>query len=609
MKKKMALFMIAGVLLLPGCGNIADTDSGKTGGGTGQTVTTQERETEAADRETTPEKPNEGDAESAPEKPDEGNAESAPEKPNEEDAESAPEKPNEGDAESAPEKPDEGNTENAPKETSEGSIESAPEKTDGNSKEKPVEGSEGREAEDGQYTWQDITVALPEDWDGRCIIVENENGFSIFQKASYETDNTLGYICGFWRTREPLESGSGETLIACAEDGTLYYLVQPMDVACDTENEEIAGEYLRMCQQVPQIQAAVQNAALRVQNNAEEFVLPASSILELDQEALAGLSDNELWIARNEIYARHGRLFNNEYLQQYFNRCAWYEGEIPAEEFRESALSQLEKDNLKLLAAAELAYEGEHPYPKRCQAAETVTEELSGDGMADQISYQVTEQENGEYQCRITVNGETFIANELSYAESEGGMTNPTMDCFYITDIVEDDGILEIAVLDEGPSDDPVTYFFRYDGTLSCIGWVPGFPFAEMNEGVNGFNGAGGITGHSRIDLIETAYLYDYWWFDGRRITYVDMSWFDLLPYYEHTLYEDLPVHCDWDETSATTIIPAQEEVYFLGTDGKQWILVKGKDGSQGYMLVEDGNIVALNKSADQVFSGLQFSG
>ena len=66
-------------------------------------------------------------------------------------------------------------------------------------------------------------------------------------------------------------------------------------------------------------------------------------------------------------------------------------------------------------------------------------------------------------------------------------------------------------------------------------------------------------------------------------------------------------MHYEKDENSDITMIPAQEEVFFLSSDKYQWILVKGKDGSQGYMLVEDGNVVDLNKPADQIFSGLYF--
>lgn len=462
-------------------------------------------------------------------------------------------------------------------------------------------------ADQEQYTWQEYTVTLPKEWVGRCVMVENEAGFSVYQKASYEKDDTSGYICGFFRTREPVEYGYGKTIIAYTDDGMIYYLVQPTDVPCDMEDDKIIGEYVRMCQQVPLLKASLQIRASGVHGNADEYMFSTSSILKLDPAQLKGLSDNVLWIGRNEIYARHGRQFDNWYLQQYFNRCTWYEGKILPGEFKEDVLNQIEKENLQLLMAAEKEYDRQHPYPKTYQIWETAREDLNGDGAAEEIRYQVTEQENGETICMITVNGEAYNANELSRFQSEGIITNPTLDGFFISDILENDGILEIAVLDEGPSEDPVTYFFQYDGTLSCIGWVPGIPFAGRNGGLNGFSGFGDITGEARVDLIETAYLQDNWWYDGSRILNLDIRWHDFLPSYSHVLYEDLPVYCEWDETSATAVIPAQEEVFFLGTDMEHWILVKGKDGSQGYMFVEDGKIAELNKPAEAVFSGLYF--
>ena len=47
------------------------------------------------------------------------------------------------------------------------------------------------------YTWNDITVMLPEDWADRCTIKEDENGFTIYQTASYEKMEGLGYLCSF----------------------------------------------------------------------------------------------------------------------------------------------------------------------------------------------------------------------------------------------------------------------------------------------------------------------------------------------------------------------------------------------------------------------------
>ncbi len=479
---------------------------------------------------------------------------------------------------------------------------------DAGSEERTVGGNTVNKPEQQQYTWQEYTITLPENWVGRCVMEEHETGFSIYQRASYEIDDTQGYICSFFHTQETVEYGIGKTLIAYTEDGELYYMSQPMDVACDTEDENILGEYIRMCQQVPLLKASLQIAASGVHGNADEYMFPTSSILALDQEILREYSDNNLWIGRNEIYARHGRQFDNVYLQQYFDQCTWYKGEIPAQEFQESVLNQTEKDNLKLLQAAEKEYDRQHPYPKRYQALEVASEDLNGDGIADEISYRVMEQGTGEVLCELTVNGETYIANELSDPELGVLMTNPTLDCFYITDILEGDGVLEIAVLDEGPSEDWVTHFYQYDGTLYYIGTVLGFPFAEMNGGLNGFNGYGSINGEMVTDLIETAYVQGSWRYDGNSITFWDWGWYKYLPDSSHVLYEDLPVYLEREETSATAVIPAQEEVFFLGTDMERWILVKGKDGSQGYMLVENGNIAELNKPAEEVFSGLQFS-
>lgn len=61
------------------------------------------------------------------------------------------------------------------------------------------------------------------------------------------------------------------------------------------------------------------------------------------------------------------------------------------------------------------------------------------------------------------------------------------------------------------------------------------------------------------------------------------------------------------EEAASSVIIPAQGQVFFLSSDMYQWILVKGKDGSMGYMRVEDGIVADLDKPAEEVFSDLYF--
>lgn len=73
----------------------------------------------------------------------------------------------------------------------------------------------------------------------------------------------------------------------------------------------------------------------------------------LSKSDLTGLTAEECKIARNEIYARHGRKFKDEELQAYFDACEWYEGTIDPDDFNESDLSDIEIANKDLIVAYE----------------------------------------------------------------------------------------------------------------------------------------------------------------------------------------------------------------------------------------------------------------
>ena len=82
----------------------------------------------------------------------------------------------------------------------------------------------------------------------------------------------------------------------------------------------------------------------------DEYILPDSGTKKLKKSDLAGLSKEELRLARNEIYARHGRLFQDEALQDYFDSQSWYSGFIAPEDFVETDLmSALECRNARFI--------------------------------------------------------------------------------------------------------------------------------------------------------------------------------------------------------------------------------------------------------------------
>ncbi len=72
------------------------------------------------------------------------------------------------------------------------------------------------------------------------------------------------------------------------------------------------------------------------------FILPFSNSRSITEEDLAGLTEWQLKVARNEIYARHGRAFVHQDLSCYFDKLPWYEIDP---EYSENKLSSLEISN------------------------------------------------------------------------------------------------------------------------------------------------------------------------------------------------------------------------------------------------------------------------
>ena len=80
-----------------------------------------------------------------------------------------------------------------------------------------------------------------------------------------------------------------------------------------------------------------------------EFVFPEDNVYTITEEDLEGKTAMECKIARNEIYARYGRIFKDEQLQGYFNTCDWYNGTIASEQFSENMLNEIEKANIQTI--------------------------------------------------------------------------------------------------------------------------------------------------------------------------------------------------------------------------------------------------------------------
>lgn len=86
------------------------------------------------------------------------------------------------------------------------------------------------------------------------------------------------------------------------------------------------------------------------------YVIADSSSRYISSSELSGLSKWQCCVARNEIYARHGRMFERNDLQSYFNNCTWYTPRVSASSFNENVLNAYERENVKTIKAYEQAH-------------------------------------------------------------------------------------------------------------------------------------------------------------------------------------------------------------------------------------------------------------
>ena len=89
-------------------------------------------------------------------------------------------------------------------------------------------------------------------------------------------------------------------------------------------------------------------AAEVAMEDSNGYILPDSDSRKLKKSDLAGMTAQQLSYAKNEIYARHGRVFKSSELQDYFNEKDWYEKN---DDFKDEDLSKKEAENTKFIDA------------------------------------------------------------------------------------------------------------------------------------------------------------------------------------------------------------------------------------------------------------------
>jgi hypothetical protein len=118
----------------------------------------------------------------------------------------------------------------------------------------------------------------------------------------------------------------------------------------EKRNAAFIADYQKRRGQTTTTKTTTTKAPPRRVTSSSGQVLPHSSSQRLGMGDLAGLSKWQLEVARNEIYARHGRSFKRADLRQHFRNQSWYAEDSS---FTEGRLSSLEKANVQTILAYE----------------------------------------------------------------------------------------------------------------------------------------------------------------------------------------------------------------------------------------------------------------
>lgn len=84
------------------------------------------------------------------------------------------------------------------------------------------------------------------------------------------------------------------------------------------------------------------------------YILPDSNTRKLTRADLQGLSKEQLRLARNEIFARHGMIFDRPDLDAYFGEKSWYKPTYSYDDFYDKVeMSAIEEANVALINQVE----------------------------------------------------------------------------------------------------------------------------------------------------------------------------------------------------------------------------------------------------------------
>ncbi|MCC8169910.1 MAG: YARHG domain-containing protein, partial [Oscillospiraceae bacterium] len=148
-------------------------------------------------------------------------------------------------------------------------------------------------------------------------------------------------------------SSTGKYLMTFTTGGTMYYA----NVSAGSTTEQINNKNITISA-YPTSESYNGNTIYEITSmtyyDDADYILPQSGTKILTEDDIKGLTKEQLALARNEIYARHGRKFQMAEFRDYFLKQEWYKEDSNYDYDNESSnLNEIEIKNVAFLLAAE----------------------------------------------------------------------------------------------------------------------------------------------------------------------------------------------------------------------------------------------------------------
>ena len=166
-----------------------------------------------------------------------------------------------------------------------------------------------------------------------------------------------------------------------------------------------------------------------------------------------------------------------------------------------------------------------------------------------------------------------------------------------------------LAIYDDGPSGDPLTAFYRYDGeSVIPAGSIPG----DLRDVTIDEDRV--IHCSFRGDMIQTQWAWGYYYWDGSEIVrredevyyYLDESEWREREDCPLVLLQEITVYEERSESS-TAMIMSPQEVQCVASDMREWVLLEAEDGTKGWIRVVQFKFPSSD-SVFEVFEGLNMA-